>query len=80
MHMSPPPTPHIAYDPGSQLVYGVGRTPAEAHDDAEFQAGVIVGGSRPWAVLMTRPCSCVQALEVDRANGPVSLAQLGLVA
>lgn len=67
------PRPHIAYDPAAGLVYGVGRTPAEAIDDAEFQAGVIVGGTPPWSRLETRPCSIRAALLVNGANGPACL-------
>jgi hypothetical protein len=75
-----PATPYIAFDPATGLVYGVGRSAAEARDDAEFQAGVLVGATPPWRSLDTRPCTTREALEVDRANGPLSLAQLGRAA
>lgn len=72
----PTASPHLAYDPASGLVYGVGRTAAEARDDAEFQASVFQGATPPWGTLDTRPCTSVEALEVDRANGPLHLSHL----
>jgi hypothetical protein len=65
--------PFIAYDPAARLVYGVGRSEAEARDDAEFQAAVVVGHTAPWTSLETRPCSIRAALLVDASNGPARL-------
>lgn len=67
------PSPYIAFCPATRRVFGVGRTPTEARDDAEFQAAVIVGGTPPWSRLETRPCSIRAALLVDGANGPACL-------
>ena len=66
-------TPYLAFDPATRLVYGVGRSEAEARDDAEFQADVVVGYSAPWTTLETRPCSLGAALLVDASNGPARL-------
>jgi hypothetical protein len=68
-----PATPYIAFDPGSGLAYGVGLSPAEARDDAEFQAGVIQGGSQPWRSLATRACTLDEARRVVDGNGPQML-------
>lgn len=69
--------PYLAYDPASRLVYGVGLSPREARDDAEFQAGVVVGGSEPWkAPLATRACTIAEARMVEASNGPPALADI----
>lgn len=67
---------HLAYDPATQLVYGVGETPAEALDDAEYQASVVRDGPRPWRELLTRPCTIPQAALVASSNGPARLADV----
>ena len=66
----------IAFDPAASRVYGVGTSPAEAINDAEFQAGVVLGGTEPWQRLETRPCTLMQAAMVASSNGPASLADL----
>lgn len=68
--------PYIAFDPGTGRVYGVGLTPAEAINDAEFQASVVVGWTPPWSRLDTRTCTIEQAKAVVDSNGPATLAQL----
>lgn len=68
--------PYVAYDPGRRLVYGVGRTPAEAYDDAVFQAGVIQGATQPWATLITTPTTEAGAQLVLASNGPAALADV----
>lgn len=70
---------HIAYDPDHSLVYGIGRSPEEAIDDAAFSASV-VRGPLPWGRLETRPCTMDEALTVAANNGPATLAQLRAVA
>lgn len=64
---------YVAYDPGRRLVYGVGRTVAEAHDDAVFQSGVIHGARLPWAALITTPTTEAGAQLVLASNGPARL-------
>lgn len=64
----------VAFCPAGRRVYGVGTSPAEAVNDAVYQARVLRHEPWPWRDLATQETSEAGALLVLRANGPADLA------